>query len=97
MRRMSAPASARAMAIEAPMPRVPPVTRAVWPSREKSCWVAFMVVVVVVDWLLEWWCKRFVVSKSVLDTYYRDRSDSVKNLKFKAYSKIFSRCEKKCG
>jgi hypothetical protein len=55
MRRMSAPASARAMAIEAPMPRVPPVTRAVWPSREKSCWVAFMVVVVVVvDWLLEW-------------------------------------------
>lgn len=36
-RRMSAPASARARAIDWPMPRVPPVTRAVWPSSEKSC------------------------------------------------------------
>lgn len=32
---MSAPASARAMATDWPMPRVPPVTTAVWPSREK--------------------------------------------------------------
>jgi hypothetical protein len=41
---MSAPASARAMAMDWPMPRVPPVTRAVWPDREKSCWTVVMVV-----------------------------------------------------
>lgn len=35
MRTMSAPASAREMAMCAPMPRVPPVTTAVRPSREK--------------------------------------------------------------
>lgn len=34
-RSKSAPASARAMAMAWPMPRVPPVRRAVWPSREK--------------------------------------------------------------
>lgn len=33
-RRISAPASARAIAIDCPMPLVPPVTRAVWPSSE---------------------------------------------------------------
>jgi hypothetical protein len=43
-RRMSAPASARAMAMDWPMPRVPPVTRAVWPDSEKSCWTVVMVV-----------------------------------------------------
>jgi hypothetical protein len=32
---MSAPASASAIAIAAPMPRVPPVTRAVLPASEK--------------------------------------------------------------
>lgn len=32
---ISAPASARAIAIAAPMPRVPPVMRAVLPWREK--------------------------------------------------------------
>lgn len=32
---MSAPASARAKAIAWPIPRVPPVTRAVFPLREK--------------------------------------------------------------
>lgn len=36
-RRMSAPASASAIAIACPIPRVPPVTRAVCPSRENSC------------------------------------------------------------
>lgn len=35
MRMMSAPASASEMAMWAPMPRVPPVTTAVRPSREK--------------------------------------------------------------
>lgn len=35
MRTMSAPASAREIAMCAPMPRVPPVTTAVRPSREK--------------------------------------------------------------
>jgi hypothetical protein len=35
MRIISAPASARARAMWAPMPRVPPVTTAVRPSREK--------------------------------------------------------------
>lgn len=33
-RRMSAPASARARATACPIPLVPPVIRAVWPSRE---------------------------------------------------------------
>ena len=44
---MSAPASARAMAIDWPMPRVPPVTRAVWPSSEKSCCTDVMLAVLV--------------------------------------------------
>ena len=34
IRMISAPASARAMAMAAPMPRVPPVTTAVLPSKE---------------------------------------------------------------
>lgn len=37
---ISAPASASAMAAACPIPLVPPVTRAVWPSREKSLAVA---------------------------------------------------------
>ena len=41
-RRMSAPASARAMAIAWPIPRVPPVTRTVWPEREKSSFTEVM-------------------------------------------------------
>jgi hypothetical protein len=40
---MSAPASARARDMAWPIPLVPPVTRAVWPSREKSCWIDVMV------------------------------------------------------
>lgn len=43
MRMMSAPASARAMATDAPMPRVAPVMRAVCPSREKRACVAAIV------------------------------------------------------
>lgn len=35
---MSAPASARAIATAWPMPRVPPVTRAVWFSKENIFW-----------------------------------------------------------
>lgn len=35
-RMISAPASARATAIAWPIPRVPPVTRAIWPLRENS-------------------------------------------------------------
>jgi hypothetical protein len=42
-RRMLAPASARARAMDWPIPRVPPVTRAVWPSRENSSCTAVMV------------------------------------------------------
>ena len=42
-RRMFAPASASAIAIAWPMPRVPPVTRAVCPSRENSCCTDAMV------------------------------------------------------
>lgn len=41
-RSTSAPASANAIAIAWPIPRVPPVTRAVFPSREKSCWTEFI-------------------------------------------------------
>lgn len=41
---MSAPASARATAIACPIPRVPPVTRAVWPSSEKSCGIEVMLI-----------------------------------------------------
>lgn len=36
-RMMSAPASARAIAMDCPIPLVPPVTRAVCSLREKSC------------------------------------------------------------
>lgn len=39
----SAPASARATATAWPMPRVPPVTTAVWPSRENRLGVAILV------------------------------------------------------
>ena len=35
--RISAPASARAIAMACPMPLVPPVTNAVFPSRENNC------------------------------------------------------------
>jgi hypothetical protein len=42
---MSAPASARARAIACPIPLVPPVTRAVWPAREKSSWTVDISVV----------------------------------------------------
>jgi hypothetical protein len=44
---MSAPASARAIAIAWPIPRVPPVTSAVCPSRENNCITGAMIVVVV--------------------------------------------------
>jgi hypothetical protein len=47
-RRISAPASASAMAIAWPIPRVPPVTRAVWPDREKSSCTVVIVSVVAV-------------------------------------------------
>jgi hypothetical protein len=36
MRMMSAPASARPMATAWPMPLVPPVIKAVWPSNENK-------------------------------------------------------------
>jgi hypothetical protein len=49
-RRMSAPASASARDMACPIPRVPPVTRAVWPSREKSCCTD----VIVSCWVTEW-------------------------------------------
>lgn len=44
MRIISAPASARPMATAAPMPLVPPVTRAVSPCREKREAAMMMVV-----------------------------------------------------
>lgn len=47
----SAPASARAMATAWPMPRVPPVTTAVWPSRENRLGVAMLV---------NWSCSRLL-------------------------------------
>lgn len=47
----SAPASARAMATAWPMPRVPPVTTAVWPSRENRLGVAI---------LANWSCSRLL-------------------------------------
>lgn len=45
---MSAPASARAIAIAAPMPRVPPVTRAVLPWREKREGIVSAIFLIVV-------------------------------------------------
>lgn len=53
MRTMSAPASAREMAMCAPMPRVPPVTTAVRPSREKR---AGREGAIVADWGMEMGC-----------------------------------------
>lgn len=61
-----APASARPRATSRPIPRVPPVTRAVFPTREKCertgeeglGWTArTMVVSFVVSWwwFVEWW------------------------------------------
>ena len=44
---ISAPASANAIAIACPMPLVPPVTNAVWPSSENS----FMTFVILVGFL----------------------------------------------
>lgn len=52
-RMRSAPASARAMAMAWPMPRVPPVRRAVCPSREKSALVAIAVTVGIVVFTLD--------------------------------------------
>lgn len=46
-RRISAPASARAIVMAWPMPLVPPVTKAVCPSRENSCSTEVMIAVVV--------------------------------------------------
>ena len=40
--KMSAPASASAIAMACPIPLVPPVTRAVWPSSENNCCIEFM-------------------------------------------------------
>ena len=40
--KISAPASASAKAMACPIPLVPPVTRAVWPSSENNCCIEFM-------------------------------------------------------
>ena len=58
MRMISAPASAIAIAIACPIPRVPPVTTAFFPESEKSFMVASMVLV--------WWsdCECSPSSKS---------------------------------
>lgn len=51
-RRILAPASARAIAIACPIPRVPPVTKAVWPSRLNSCCTDVIVLVLLLRFLL---------------------------------------------
>ena len=58
IRTMSAPASAIAIAIACPIPRVPPVTTAVFPESEKSFIVASMVLVCMSD------CARSPSSRS---------------------------------
>ena len=60
MRMISAPASAIAIAIACPIPRVPPVTTAVFPESEKSFMVASMVLV----WMSD--SERSSSSKSLL-------------------------------
>ena len=45
-RRISAPASASAIATAWPIPRVAPVMRAVWPSRENIFWTLVVVDVI---------------------------------------------------
>lgn len=50
----SAPASARATATAWPMPRVPPVTTAVWPSRENRLGAAILV-----NWSCSRWLRIF--------------------------------------